>query len=173
MSLSKPEPHGEIMALRDDKGDGKAHETPRPHEFGSDLKRFHKHARPVGGDTTLCQTLQKECRSMRIDGLLLEQQFNRRISDQACVALPQHNAIWDQNVSMLLRTSLCDMSHEFKNLRELPPPAFLCIWSQINVGIRHSPQRIKTVCPSWLELPRGISHVRNDKTPFKESCPLP
>ena len=64
------------MALSDDKGDGKAHERPRPHKCGCDLKRSHTHARPVGGDTTLCQTLQKNSRCRRSDGLLLERQFN-------------------------------------------------------------------------------------------------
>ena len=66
-SLSKPGADGEIMPLRDAKENGRAHRGPRPHIFGYDFKPLHKHARPVGGDTTLCQSLQKNVRSMRIN----------------------------------------------------------------------------------------------------------
>ena len=34
------------------------------------------------------------------------------------------------------------------------------------------PSTSRQLGPGWLESPRGISHVRNDKTPFKEAPPL-
>ena len=92
--------------------------------------------------------------------------LTRRVSGQADSGIKMSE--------MLVVTSPCDVSHDFKNSRELRPSAFLCIWSQINADIRHSPQRIKTL--PWLvgiRLPCGISYVRNDITPFKEVCPLP
>ena len=88
----------------------------------------------------------------------------------ACLAM--HSGI--KTSEMLVIASLCDVSHGFKNS---PPSAFLCIWSQINVDVRHSPQQIKTLPFSWLELPRN-HHVelptwKNDMTPFKEAWPSP
>ena len=83
----------------------------------------------------------------------------RRVSDQACVALPWITLMPSgiKTSEMLVITSLCDLtSHDFKNSLELPKSAFLCKCSQIK-DIRHT---------------LHISNVRNDVTHFTEVCAL-
>ena len=74
-------------------------------------------------------------------------------SSMRCVA--SHNVMHSgiKTSEMLVITSLCDICH---------------MTSQTHMTLNISQRR-----PSWLESPGGISHVRNDITPFKEACPLP
>ena len=98
--------------------------------------------------------------------VLAEHRLSNHVFESLAIVPPQ-----PKTLEMQVITSLCGMSHDFKTRGSTVRLLFFAYGGRINGDMKHS-LNISKLCPSWSELPRGISHVRNDGTPFKEPGPL-